>query len=101
VLLMTDIFGYKTDGIRRWADKLANAVSWGETLEHFLGSPAHYWLAVLCMFDLHDIDADWGQKNRTAVCPSSYANSKHAWTVQPETVGSSTPRTYMHMSHES
>lgn len=27
VLLVTDIFGYKTEGIRRWADKLADAVS--------------------------------------------------------------------------
>jgi hypothetical protein len=30
VLLVTDVFGYKTDSIRRWADKLANAVSRGK-----------------------------------------------------------------------
>ena len=29
VLLITDIFGYKTDAIRRWADRLADAVSEG------------------------------------------------------------------------
>lgn len=29
VVLFTDIFGYKTDNIRRWADKLADAVSQG------------------------------------------------------------------------
>lgn len=27
VVLITDIFGHQTDGIRRWADKLADAVS--------------------------------------------------------------------------
>lgn len=27
VVLVTDIFGYKTDGIRKWADRLADAVS--------------------------------------------------------------------------
>jgi dienelactone hydrolase len=27
VVLITDIFGYKGDGIRRWADRLADAVS--------------------------------------------------------------------------
>lgn len=28
VVLITDVFGYKTDNIRRWADKLADAVSY-------------------------------------------------------------------------
>jgi dienelactone hydrolase len=27
VVLITDIFGYKGDAIRRWADRLADAVS--------------------------------------------------------------------------
>lgn len=41
VVLVTDIFGYKTEGIRRWADKLADAVSPAVHAEHITLHTTH------------------------------------------------------------